>query len=106
LHRAQALLKFYPKVGVGSSAVEGGAIDTGFGGKGLDIAAAAGWDLAAQKSVDGGADPILVLETLGGSDSHVSASLSVLGVVAAPMSAITHNAALLRPPMAGSGRLC
>ena len=63
LHRAQALLKFYPKVGVGSSAVEGGAIDTGFYGKGLDIAAPAGWDLAAQESVDGGADPILVLET-------------------------------------------
>ncbi|MEV0084744.1 hypothetical protein [Saccharopolyspora sp. NPDC050642] len=92
LDRAQALLESYPKVGVGASAVEGGAIDTGFYGKGLGIAAPAGWDLAAQESVDGGADPILVLETLGGSDSHVPTSLSALGVVAAPMSAITRDA--------------
>ena len=70
LQLLEPVLEFGAQVGVGAGAVEGGAVDPGLECEGLDIAVAAGWDLAAQQPVHGGADAVLVLDALGGSDSH------------------------------------
>ena len=54
-------LELFAEVGVGACAVEGGAVDAGFAGEGLDVAFAAGWQVAVQEPVHGGADFGLVV---------------------------------------------
>jgi hypothetical protein len=73
------MLELGPQVRVGPVAVEGGAVDTGLAGESFDVAAPAGWDLAAQQPIHGGADAVLVLDALGGSDSHAWPSLAAAG---------------------------
>ena len=68
--RAEPGLEFLAQVGVGPGAVEGGPVDGGLAGEGLDVALAAGRDVAAQEPVDGGPDPVLVLLALVGADAH------------------------------------
>jgi hypothetical protein len=43
----EPILELFAQVSVGPVAVEGGAVDSGFAGEGLDVAFAAGRDLAA-----------------------------------------------------------
>src|SRR6202040_3108336 len=57
---------------VGASAVEGGAVEAGLAGQGLDVAAAADGDVAAEEPVHGGADTAFFLGSLVGADAHVS----------------------------------
>jgi hypothetical protein len=45
--------------GVGPVAVEGGAVDSGFAGEGIDVAFASGWEVAAEDPVHGGPDGAL-----------------------------------------------
>jgi hypothetical protein len=65
LQLSSPALELGAQMGVGPVAVDGGAVDTGRESEGLDVAAAAGWDLAAQQPVHGGADAVLVLNSLG-----------------------------------------
>ncbi|MEV5543693.1 hypothetical protein AB0L13_43470 [Saccharopolyspora shandongensis] len=70
LENLEAALEFCSEVGIGAGAVEGGAVDSRLAGKGLDVAFAALWDLAAQEPVRDGPNVVLVLGALGCSDSH------------------------------------
>ena len=63
-------LEFLAEVGVGPGAVEGGPVDGCLAGEGLDVALAAGRDVAGEEPVDGGPDPGLVLLALVGADAH------------------------------------
>jgi hypothetical protein len=83
--------KLFAQVGVGSVAVEGGAVDACFAGQGLDVAVAAGRDLTAQEPVHRCPDAVVVLGALGRADSH-GVSWSDGGVVAASISAMTRRA--------------
>jgi hypothetical protein len=87
LHLLEALLELDAQVCVGPIAVEGGAVDAGGSGEGLDIAVAVGRQLAAQSPVHRCPDAVLVLDALGGTDSHGSASVScaVLAASISPM---------------------
>ena len=63
-------LEFLAEAGVGPGAVKGGPVDGGLAGEGLDVALAAGRDVAGEEPVDGGPDPGLVLLALLGADAH------------------------------------
>ncbi len=63
-------LELLAEVGVGPGAVEGGAVDGCLAGEGLNVALAAGRDVAAEEPVDGGPDPGLVVLALLGADAH------------------------------------
>src|SRR6266498_5188288 len=54
LEGLEPLLELDAEGRVGAVAVEGGAVDAGLAGEGLDVAAAAGWELAAQQQVHDG----------------------------------------------------
>jgi hypothetical protein len=86
-----AVLELGSQVGVGPVAVEGRAVDAGFAGQGLDVAVAAGRDLAAQEPVHRRPDAVVVLGSLGRADS-LGVSWSDGGVVAASISAMTRRA--------------
>jgi hypothetical protein len=72
-------------------AVEGGAVDAGFPGPGLDVAVPAGWDLAAQQAVHDGSYAVLVLGPGGRGDPHVLSLLAV-GDGAVSISVMTRSA--------------
>jgi hypothetical protein len=57
-------------MGVGPGAVEGGTVHGRFAGEGLDVAFAAGRDLAAEELAHDDADPGLVPLALFCADAH------------------------------------
>lgn len=68
----KSFLEFGAQVRIGATAVERGAVDAEFTGEGLDVASAAGRDVAAQEPVGSGANAVLVGGTLIGGDPHVT----------------------------------
>ena len=89
-HGLQLCLELLAKVGVGTAPVEGGAINGGRGGQGLDVAFPTGWDVTAQEPVDGVPDPGFVVLALLSAESHVYSPV-VIGL-AASISASTRAA--------------
>lgn len=91
LEAREAVFEFGAQVGVGAVAVEGGAVDVGFVGQGLDVAVSAGRDLAAQQPVHGGADTPFVRGAGRGGDPH-ALSLFVVCDTVASISVMTRRA--------------
>ena len=66
----ELLLELLAQAGVRAAAVEGGAVDAGLAGEGLDVALPAGRDVAAQEAAHGRPDPRLVVQELLAGEPH------------------------------------
>src|SRR5712692_256573 len=94
-HRLEAPFEIFAQGRVGTAAVERGPVDSCEVGQGLDVAPAAGWDVAGDQLVGGGADLLLVEQALPGRQSHGSSSSAgseAVSPVAASMPAMTASA--------------
>src|SRR2546428_5596862 len=107
-HRLEAAFEVFAQGGVGAAAVERGPVDSGEAGQGLDVAPAAGRDVAGDQLVGGGADLLFVEQALPGRQSHGPSSPAgseAVSPVAASMPAMTASARSRSPcRRARSGR--